>query len=457
MTNWQVFFGRRFVVALVVVLFFVLLSHYWPIFIFPTVIMGLVVLFITLSDFALLFTGLGVGGRHRKEADMGSGLPVWAERVAPERMSNTDDNEVVLKIWSRYRFRIAATVYDEIPDEFQLFNFGLKAVLRPDEQTTISYNLHPRRRGLLYFRKINVVVYTPMHFVERRIVCGYDSFSKVYPSFLFIRNRQLLSIENRDKEMGLKHVRRTGSSMEFDTIREYVVNDDYRTINWKATARRRTIMVNQFEAEQSQQVYLVIDTGRGMQHSFSGVTLLDYSVNAAMQLAYIALRQQDSVGLMTLGDSVDIHIKAAKETLQMNRLMEGLYDISTDFAQTSYSDLFEYVRKNVGKRSLFIIFTTFSTLADMRKQLPFLRNMAARHRVVLIFFEDEDMRCLAQADRKTNEDYAVHVLAQESVEEMRLVAKELRRNGLIAVLSKTTTVSSDALNAYMAVKSRSAI
>ena len=216
-------------------------------------------------------------------------------------------------------------------------------------------------------------------------------------------------------------------------------------------------MVNQYEAEQSQQVYVVIDKGRGMQHTFGGMTLLDYAVNATMQLTYLVLKQQDYAGLMTLGNTVDAHVKASRDSLQMTKVMEALYALNTNFAQTDYSELMEYDRNNVGKRSLYIIFTTFDTLADVRRQLPFLRHLASRHRVALIFFEDHDVQELAHAPKVTEQDYAVHVLAQEAISEKKLIASELRRNGIISVLTSTQLINADTLNAYLMVKNRGAI
>src|SRR5690606_40532545 len=113
----------------------------------------------------------------------------------------------------------------------------------------------------------------------------------VYPSFRQMRKYELPAISNRLTEFGIKKIRRIGQNREFEQIKEYVVGDDYRTINWKATARRGTLMVNTYQDERAQQVYAVIDKGRTMKMPFEGMTLLDYDINASLVISNIAIRK----------------------------------------------------------------------------------------------------------------------------------------------------------------------
>src|SRR3546814_3180514 len=109
-----------------------------------------------------------------------------------------------------------------------------------------------------------------------------------------MRRFELLAISNRLREVGIKRVRRIGNSMEFEQVRNYVVGDDPRFINWKATARKNDIMLNAFQEERAQQVFSLIDKGRGMQMPFEGLSLMDYAINASLVLANTALDRKST-------------------------------------------------------------------------------------------------------------------------------------------------------------------
>ena len=135
---------------------------------------------------------------------------------------------------------------------------------------------------------------------------------------------QLLAVSNRLQEAGVKRIRRLGHSMEFEQIKEYVRGDDYRTINWKATARKDGLMVNNYTDERSQQIYCLINKGRVMKMPFAGMTLLDYAINASLVLSNVALVKQDKAGLITFAENLDTFILADKKPTQMNLLLETL-------------------------------------------------------------------------------------------------------------------------------------
>ena len=120
-----------------------------------------------------------------------------------------------------------------------------------------------------------------------------------------LRQYELLAISNRLTDLGIKRIRRVGHNTEFEQIKEYVKGDDYRTINWKASARRHQLMVNVYQDERSQQIFNVIDKGRVMQQAFRGMTLLDYAINASLVLSYVAMHKEDKAGIVTFNEKFD--------------------------------------------------------------------------------------------------------------------------------------------------------
>lgn len=383
------------------------------------------------------------------------GIDAW--RSCSARFSNGDDNEVSLRVESTYPFGIKLSITDEIPFVFQRRDIDFRFTLKAREGKTVSYMLRPTRRGVYGFGHIRVFATTPVGCVQRRFTCGKPEDVKVYPSFLMLHRYELLAISNRLSDMGVKKIRRVGHNTEFEQIRDYVEGDDYRTINWRATARRSHLMVNVYQDERSQQVFSVIDKGRVMQHAFRGMTLLDYAINASLVLSYVAIRKQDKAGLITFNDKFDTCLPASARSGQMQKILDSLYNQETTFGETDYSALVANINMNVSKRSLLILYTNFSGKTSMERRLPYLRQLNSRHRLLVVFFEDRDLKDYISSKPADTEDYYRHVIAEKFAGEQRLIVSLLRQNGILSLLTTPENLSVDIINKYLEMKSKHAV
>ena len=239
---------------------------------------------------------------------------IRAERDLTDRFSIGDHNNVTLQFINLYGFPIRISVIDELPAQFQERNWLRKLSLGVNEKKQLTYTLRPIARGEYIFNDINVYVHGPLQLVKRRYIFPAGKTVKVYPSYVQMRRYQLLAVSNRLQEVGVKRIRKLGHSMEFEQIKEYVRGDDYRTINWKATARKDGLMVNNYTDERSQQIYCLINKGRVMKMPFQGMTLLDHAVNASLVLSNVALVKQDKAGLITFAEHLDTFLLADKKT-----------------------------------------------------------------------------------------------------------------------------------------------
>ncbi len=183
---------------------------------------------------------------------------VFARRNAPERLSNGDENDLSIYVENFYPFSISLGLIDEIPFQFQKRDLWFKTGLKSREHKMINYQLRPTKRGEYEFGDIHAYVQSPVKLINRRYTFKQAEVLPVYPSFLQMQQYELLAVSNRLTKIGVKKIRRIGHSMEFEQIKNYVPGDDYRTINWKATARKGDTMVNAFTDEKSQQVFCII-------------------------------------------------------------------------------------------------------------------------------------------------------------------------------------------------------
>jgi uncharacterized protein (DUF58 family) len=305
-----------------------------------------------------------------------------------------------------------------------------------------------------------VFVNTVLGLVQRRFTCCAPQDVKVYPSYMMLRQYELLAMSNNLTEMGIKRIRRIGHNTDFEQIKDYVVGDDYRTINWRATARRHQLMVNVYQEERAQQVYQVVDKGRMMQQTFNGMTLLDYAINASLVLSYVAINKQDKAGLITFSDKFETFIHASRQSGHMQTLQEALYAEHTEFAETDYSALLTGLSRHVSHRSLLVLYTSFTSMAALRRQLSYLRQLAMRHRLLVVFFEDEELKQFfnpnfSKKSRKavTTEETYQRVIAEKFAYEQRLIVQTLRQYGIQALLTTPNNLSVDVINKYLEMKS----
>lgn len=379
---------------------------------------------------------------------------IQAFRRCSDRFSNGDDNEVSIRVESTYSRPLSLEIIDEIPFIFQNRDVCFRTTLQPNEGKTISYHLRPTRRGVYSFGQIRVFVTDKIGLLSRRYTCGQPQDIKVYPSYLMLHRYELLAMSDNLTELGIKRIRRVGHQTEFEQIKEYVKGDDYRTINWKASARRHELMVNVYQDERSQQIYSVIDKGRVMQQAFRGMTLLDYAINASLVLSYVAMRKEDKAGLVTFDEHFDTFVPASKQPGHMQTLLENLYSQQTTFGETDFSALCVHLNKHVSKRSLLVLYTNFSSMGSMNRQLAYLKQLNRQHRLLVVFFEDADLKEYIANPARDTEGYYRHVIAEKFAFEKRLIVSTLKQNGIYSLLTTPENLSIDVINKYLEMKSR---
>jgi uncharacterized protein (DUF58 family) len=266
-----------------------------------------------------------------------------------------------------------------------------------------------------------------------------------------------LAIGNKLQEAGAKRVRKLGHSMEFEQIKEYVRGDDYRTINWKATARQGDLMVNNYTDERSQQIFCVINKGRIMKMPFDGMTLLDHAINASLVLSNVAMAKQDKAGLITFAENLDTFLPADKKPAQLNLILEALYKQQTAFFEPDLDKLFSVIRNRITQRSLLVLFTNFESIESLQRDLPFLKRIAHYHLLMVVFFENTELKNLVEGKAETIEDIYIKTIAEKYQYEKKLMVKELHKHGIIGVLTTPQKLTINALNKYLELKNRQSI
>ncbi len=256
---------------------------------------------------------------------------IQARRILPDKFSNSDNNPVPITITNKYGFKTYIDVIDELPVQFQKRDFLYQTSLNPNQNHDFDYIVRPVDRGEYYFGHLNIFVSSILKIVKRRYQFQNQQMVMVYPSIIQMQKYDFLAISNALTEIGLKKIRRIGNTSEFEQIKEYVNGDDFRTVNWKATAKRGQLMVNQYQDEKSQPIYSIIDTGRIMKMPFNGLKLLDYAINSTLAFSNVALKKHDKVGMISFSKKIETFLPAIQKLTYLNRILETLYNIDTQF------------------------------------------------------------------------------------------------------------------------------
>ena len=383
--------------------------------------------------------------------------PLTAERKMPELLSLGDPNKIRLSLKSRYPFAVELKIIEELPYQLQERDFLLETDLAPRGKTSIEYSIVPDERGEYSFGYSNLFVHTIIGLVSRRIRSAAPLTAKVYPSVIQMKNYELIALSRISTMQGVKKLRRIGHNYEFEQIKSYVQGDDIRSINWKATGKRHSLMVNQYQDERAQQVYMIIDKSRRMELRFNQMRYLDYAVNSALVMANIALKKYDKAGLITFSDKIGASIKAGRSKLQLRHILEQLYREKPSDKEADYDLLMQITRKMLYGRALILLYTNFETQNTLERVIPYLRRLNRLHLLVVIFFEDAEIESFAAGKRANSFPIYQQVLAGTYLTNKKKMRAHLQKLGIQTILTTPEKLSVNTLNKYLELKARGLI
>lgn len=387
----------------------------------------------------------------------GRDVKLSAGRNFPKILSLGDHNTVRVIVVNESGHQLKIDLVDELPFQLQKRDFSKQFSINPLSEKVVRYEIRPVERGEYVFGAINLFVSSRIGLAQRRISIPTADKVPVYPSILQMKQFELKAFDRVTMQKGIKKIRRIGHSYEFEQIKNYVRGDDYRSINWKASSRRAALMVNQYEDERAQQVYSIIDKSRAMRMPFEGLSLMDYAINTSLVISNIALQKHDKAGLITFSDKIGSTIKADSKTTQLSKILNALYKEKERPLEANYELLYYITRKLIRGRSLILLYTNFESNYALERVLPVLRKINKTHLLVVIFFENTEIRSFAEEEVSTMEDIYYQTVAQQFLNEKSQMVQKLNQYGIQAILTRPQDLSINTVNKYLELKSRGLI
>src|SRR6266511_3954368 len=302
---------------------------------------------------------------------------------------------------------------------------------RPDEIEPYDvhearYHVRPAQRGDYAFGDVNLRYASALKTFVRQARYPAAAQVKVYPNVLDVRKYDLLARKGLLFELGLRASRQFGAGTEFERLREYNTDDEFRRINWKATARRGKPIAAEYETERSQYVVSVIDTGRLMRRPVRDLAKLDYAIKTALLLSYVAMLKGDHVGLLTFADDVRTYLAPKRGKGQFYHMLEALYNVQFEPVEADYGQALAYLGVKHKRRSLVVIFTDLVTLDAAKPLIVHMARLAQRHLPLCVVISDPNITRLAAQPPRDSDAVYQRAVAEMLLDERQVVLDTLK-------------------------------
>ncbi len=373
-------------------------------------------------------------------------------RYVDEKLSLGTENIVRLRIENRSQHPIAGRIRDEYPEDFNSSSNVLKLDLPSRSDIELTYKFTPPHRGDYVFGDVYLRLRGPMGFLMRQIRCPMRQEVKVYPNLLDLRRYDISIRRERLMQPGLRSAKVYGRGTDFESLREYMPDDEFRAIDWKASARLNKLVSRQYQLERSQNVMVVVDCGRVMGPVIGGLSRLDWGINAGMMLAHVAIARGDKVGLMAFADQVTAFSTPKSGKSQALNLLRSTYNLRSAEGDSNYSRAFPFFARKCSRRSLVVIFTELTDPEASRPLISQIVSLSRKHLCVVVTMADPDVLTASNAEPNTVQDAYRAAVAKQVIRSRQLAAAEVVKSGAIVLDVLPDKFSPTVVDEYLKVK-----
>jgi uncharacterized protein (DUF58 family) len=354
---------------------------------------------------------------------------------------------------------VTVWVRDEAPPTFHLAEPDrlLRTEVTPRVAQTLTYSVYPPRRGDYRFGDLHLRWESLFGLMRRQHTFPAAAPVKVYPNLTDVKKYDLLLRKNRLWELGVRNTRIFGSGTEFERLRDYLPDDEYRRINWKATARRGKPISVEYETERSQHIMVLLDLGRMMRSPVGDVAKLDYGINAVLLLAYVAAQKGDKIGLLAFADEVQIWVEPRSGKQQFHRLLEQLYRLESTAVEPNYAQAFSYFAAKQHKRTLVLLFTDLTGSITTDILIAQMGRIRRQHLPLLVTMRDPTVQRMADQPVTDTPSLYQRTVAEQLLEERQLTLDRLSQHGILTLDVPADELSIAVVNRYLELKARNQI
>ncbi len=381
-----------------------------------------------------------------------SGLQIERRMLRSGSLGGTHD--VTLFVENRSNKVRRLEVRDDLPDGLSAEPDMHSFELQPRKRIELQYRLRPLRRGVFHFEEIYLRLRSRFGLWQRTVLRRCPGELLVYPNMQQLNEYAMLARTNRLSLIGVRHTRRAGQDNNFERLRDYTQDDNYKHIDWRATARRNKLTVKQFQQDQSQRIVFLLDCGRMMTNEYQGLSFLDYALNSVLMLSYVALHQGDSVGMMCFSDRVEKYVPIRGGGAQMNRILHAGFDRFPTMKQSNFDQAFLHFSNHCRRRTMVVLITNVIDDVSAAQITGYLATLGSRHLPVLVLLRDR--RTFDAADNPAMDDSVLFrsAAAAQLLIWRNEVLRKMIDAGVLVVDTFPDTLTAPLINRYLEVKAK---
>ncbi|MHC2068741.1 DUF58 domain-containing protein [Bremerella sp. T1] len=376
------------------------------------------------------------------------------ERETTRIASLLKKQKVVLTVTYKGPRSLHLSVRDDVPQQFQAVPEEFNLDVEPRSRTTVHYEMEPTQRGSFAMDTVYIQVDSKLRFWKKIVKVPAHIAISVYPDMKQLAEYALLARTNRLSLVGVRRTRKVGQDHDFERLRDYTRDDNYKHIDWRSTARRRRLTVREFQTSQSQRIMFMIDCGRMMTNEADGISLLDHAFNAMLMLSFVALRQGDSVGAIAFSDRVHKYVPPKSGANQMNHLLHASYDQFPNLVESRYDEAFMHLRTNCRKRSLVVLITNVIDEVNSHQVEQYLTTLVGRHLPLGVLLRDHRLFDAADNEKPYGPELFRAAAAAEILTWRHHVLTDLSHKGVLAMDVFPEDLTANLVNQYLEIKAR---
>lgn len=382
------------------------------------------------------------------------GRLVRVEREAPKVLSVGRDNAVKLHLRSLSSRPLAVSVTDDLPDQARAADLPATVELGPRGRATVTYHVRPLLRGSYALGAHHVRYPSPLGLWLRQLRLPAEDAVRVYPDVKAVRTYELLARQNREAAL-MRAVRLRGGESEFERLRDYIKDDEFRTIDWKATARRQRLIAREYQQERNQSIVCLVDCGRLMTTESGGLSNLDHALNAVLMMSHVAARSGDHVGLVAYDTKVRAFVPPAGGSRATQRLIQATYDLHAGMVEPDHRAAFDFLSRRVRRRALVILFTQVIDDVAAGTVLRLMRGVGSRHLPLCALFRDGALDAMVESPPSADASdlYRRGAAAEAIIWRDRLV-RDLKAGGALVLHTLPGRLTPSLVNRYLEIKAQ---
>lgn len=440
--------GKIYPTRLMLALFTFLAASSILIAIFPPLLIVVLILDAMFLFVAFIDLFLVVGVKHFS-----------ASRKALKIASLGKPHDIEIELINSSRSKVKVTVKDDLPGCFKATPARFDTEIGPQSRAIFNYRINSDTRGKYSMNFIFVRAMSSLRLWNAIYQLPVESMVYVYPDMRQIAEYDLLARTNRLSLVGVRRTRKIGQDNEFERLRDYTSDDNYKNIDWRSTAKRRKLTVKDFQTSQSQRIIFMLDCGRLMTGMSGRFDMLDHALNAILMLSYVALKQGDAVGLICFSDKVHSFTPPRTGLRHINHLLNATFDQKASYVESRFDDAYFYLQRNCPKRSLVVLVSNVLDEVNANQILQFNSQLTGRHLPLCVFARDHDLYQMVddysdKPDAATDSELFEAAASASILSWRKQVITDLQHQGVLAIESFPEDMTAQLVNQYLEIKAR---